>query len=102
MRAAHLWNVLTGKVVFGTTPGVGRVFVRCRLCGRVVPAWQVIISKRRPGDVVGCRCGSGDVQYARISWLSSAYWVLVRGVLIRRVLRRSPEWDPRIPYRPLS
>lgn len=98
MRAT-LKQWITPGYVFGTTPGVARVFMTCVRCRRVVPTWRLMASTRRPGYRMGCFCGSGEVRPTRISEWVAAYWVLVRGVLIRRLVFRCPDWDPRIPMR---
>lgn len=81
------------------TADVGRVFMVCYSCRRVVPAWRLIISKPRPNQRRGCVCGSGDVKSETIPEWRAGYWLLVRGFLIRRLIGRNAEWDPRLPLR---
>jgi hypothetical protein len=83
------------------TPDVGRLFMICHVCHRVVPSWRLVgHAKQMPH--LGCVCGCQHVRPARIPEVQAAYWVLVRGLLIRRLLgrkRQQSEWDPRLPWR---
>lgn len=102
IRDARTWLVLSGRVTVGSSPQVDRVFVICGDCGRVVPAWRCVMAKVQPGDRIGCGCGSGVVLPRVIPNWRAAWWVLVRGFLIRRVLgrrRKQEDWDPRLPVR---
>lgn len=93
-------GLLTGRAgTFGASDGVGRVFMACRKpgCGRVVPYWNLVIAKRERGQRAGCKCGGGDVSPMHIPEWKAAWWVLVRGLLIRSLLFRKTNWDPRMP-----
>lgn len=100
MTLRHLRDKLTGRVAIGASPQVSRVFLVCNDCQRVVPMWRCVIAKVRPGQKVGCTCGSGLVRPRRVSYATAAYWLVLRGIVVRRVLlrkRAQDEWDPRIP-----
>lgn len=77
------------------TPGVGRVFVRCDDCKRVVPHYRIT---GRLGKL-DCRCGGRVFRPATVSEWQAAWWVLVIGLLWRKTLCRKAEWDPRVPWR---
>lgn len=91
------WKRWRGSV-FGATPTVGRVFIACKQCRRVVPHWRTnrLATEHKP---IGCTCGSLSCAYTRLPEWKAAYWVLVRGLLIRKWILRARLWDPRIPYR---
>ena len=78
-----------------TTEGIGRVFLACHACGRVIPHWKVY---GRGGDG-RCRCGSNTFRPARIPEWKAAFYVLVLGWLWRKTIRKQAEWDPRMPVR---
>ena len=90
-------DVLSNRVVFGTTSEVGRLFMRCHDCQRVVPAWQLL--KATPGGLTGCRCGSTYVRPKAIPTWLAGWWIFVRGLLIRKWIKRDVNWDPRVPWR---
>ena len=96
-KLAHAWDVVTGKVVFGTTPGVSRVFLRCYECRRIVPNWRVL--KMTMDGPSGCKCGSQMVKPSKSGYLEGRYWLFVRGVVLRKWIARKTNWDPRIPWR---
>ena len=98
---AHVVGVLKGEYAFGASADVGRVFMRCHGCRRLVPYWHCVATKaqRSRGDGRGCKCGSPYVKTATISELRAAWWVLVRGWLWRGLIRRRENWDPRMPTR---
>jgi hypothetical protein len=101
MTTAHfLAKLRSGHYAYGTTPEVRRYFLRCLSCHSVVPLWRCVISKVKPGQRAGCVCGCSDVRPSRIPGYAAAYWLLVRGILIRKWILRLSDWDPRIPYRP--
>lgn len=90
-------DILNNRVVIGTTPGVGRLFMRCYDCQRIVPAWQLL--KAKPGGVAGCVCGCTYVKPKTLAWLPASYWLFLRGFVIRKWILRSEAWDPRVPWR---
>lgn len=83
---AHVWF---------TTPGVGRVFLGCDRCPRVVPHYQVY----GPHASGRCRCGSTQFRPRQIPEWRAAWWLLVVGWLWRKTLCRAAVWDPRLPVR---
>jgi hypothetical protein len=97
MTWQRLRDVFANRVVIGTTPDVGRLFVRCHDCSAVVPAWDLV--KTKIGGRTGCRCGSVHVRPKELGFVTAAWWLFVRGFLIRRALWRRDDWDPRIPWR---
>jgi len=96
---AHVRAALRGEHVLGASPDVGRVFMVCYECRRVVPAWRLVMSEAKPGTPIGCRCGSAHVKTATINALASGWWFFVRGLAWRKLVRRLKEWDPRVPVR---
>jgi len=99
LDAAHVRAFLKNEIAFGTTPAVGRVFVVCEKCRRVVPLWRCVTKKRSANQRTGCRCGCPNVQPSIIPEWKAAYWVLVRGLLWRKWILRKAEWEPRLPAR---
>lgn len=99
MRALwrHVWAALRGEHALGARPDVRRVFVCCKTCQRVVPIWRLIVKKIQPGQRLGCKCGKQEVETQRISEWRAAWWFLVRGLLVRYLILRRPDWDPRLP-----
>lgn len=93
---ARAWSKVTNV---GMTPGVGRNFLRCHDCRRVVPAWRLVREKLPKGERIGCTCGSTLVRGTFLGDWHAAWWVLVVGVLWRRTILRQSDWDPRIPTR---
>jgi hypothetical protein len=87
-------------VVF-STPDVGRVFLVCHTCHRVKPHWDISPSDADGEDGDGrCRhCGDNTVIPFRIPEWHAAWWVLVKGWLWRKTIRRKERWDPRLPWR---
>jgi hypothetical protein len=98
-----LWrDAKTRNRPFGTTDDSGRIFIACADCRRVIPVWRVVGHR---AEVVGqCpSCGHGDFKPRQIPNWKAAWWVLVRGWLIRRVLQgKTNDWDPRISWRQKS
>lgn len=90
---------LSRDYVLWTTPDVRRYFLRCASCGRTVPLWRCLSVRPEKGQIVGCKCGGQDVKPSQVSTLSAAYWLLIRGYLIRKLILRKHEWEPRIAYR---
>lgn len=75
----------------------GMMFMTCDKCQALVPHWRYCLSAEeyhRDG-VMGCTCGSIKVRPTIIPEWKAAWWVLVRGYLIRKVLQRKSNWDPR-------
>jgi hypothetical protein len=85
--------------VLWTTPDVRRYFLVCKDCRRTVPVWHYLSSKVQKGHRIGCKCGGQMVTPRQVPTLSAAYWLFVRGFLVRRLIQRKTDWDPRIPYR---
>ena len=96
MTWAHLRRWVWSDVTLWSTPEVRRVFMRCDRCRKVVPLWRMC--GRLPMRV-GCSCGCVKTWAANVPEWKAAYWLLVRGWLIRRVLLRREVWDPRMPLR---
>lgn len=70
------------------TPGVGRVFLVCRECQRVVPYYRVYGPKAH----MGCpHCANDTYRIARIPEWKAALWLLWGYV--------SRQGDPRMPIR---
>lgn len=46
---------------------------------------------------IGCTCGGIRIQPTRLRIHKSVWWFFVRGWLIRKVLLRKHNWDPRVP-----
>ncbi len=75
-----------------------RFFALCTTCHRVFPLWRAMMTAaeaKRLGRF-GCRCGGVRLQPAIIPGWQAAWWLLVRGWLIRHVLYRKTFWDPRM------
>lgn len=89
-----------GYLAFGT-PGVSRVFLACQKCRKVKPHYHLYAPR---GTVAKprCRCGSVYFTPIRISEVSAAFRVLVLGWLWRKVIRKYPHWDPRLPIREVA
>ena len=103
MTLDRLKDLFADRAVVGVQEGaVGRIFVRCHDCKRVVPAWRLL--KTKPSDgATGCDCGSMHVAPFVAPFLTAAWWLFVRGILIRKwMLRLSDNWDPRIPHRRIA
>jgi hypothetical protein len=83
--------------VLWTTPHVARVFMICDKCRQIVPSWRLVGLKLQKS---GCRCGCSKTWAMQIPEWKAAYWLLIRGWLIRKVLlRKTTNWDPRLPLR---
>ncbi len=94
----RLKDVLANKVVIGCADGMSRLFVRCFKCRAVVPAWN-IFGHPKERDRTGCKCGSQHVVPSSIGFWRGAWFYFVRGLLIRRLILRKSNCDPRIPKR---
>lgn len=79
-------------------PGVGRVFICCDECRRVIPHYTV---SGRHGRL-RCDCGGTVFRAATLPEWRAAWWVLAVGLLWRKTLRRRADWDPRVPLRLVS
>ena len=94
------WNTFRRRLwsdrVLWSSPGVLRVLLCCDRCRRVVPFWRMVGVMPRP---VGCVCGCSKVWPSNVPQWRAAYWLLVRGWLVRKLLCRLPDWDPRMPLR---
>lgn len=77
---------------------VGRVFLGCYRCRRVMPHWRAYATHPTPTDGV-CRCGATHFRPVRIPEWQAAIWVLVVGWLWRKTIRGETQWDPRMPVR---
>lgn len=78
---------------------VGRVFIACDGCGRVMPHYRVygrVVKKVTDGL---CVCGSTLFRPRRLPEWKAMWWVLVRGWFWRKTIRGESEWDPRMPVR---
>lgn len=87
-----------GKVAF-TEPGIGRVFLGCASCGRVMPHYKVygrVVEHIRDGM---CVCGGGMFKVTRLPDWKAMWWVLVVGWFWRKTVKKEVEWDPRMPIR---
>ena len=94
---AYVRGVLKNEIILGSTPGVGRLFMACDMCGRIVPLWRLVATAdRKKSYRMGCKCGSGQM---RFTWVP--FWkglsILTGAYLWRRVILRYKNWDPRIP-----
>ena len=87
-----------GERVAGATQHVGRIFLTCKECRRVVPRWRVIRAKVGRGKI-GCKCGCLYSQPRNIPEWQAAWWYLIRGRLVRGLILRRDDWEPRIPWR---
>ena len=76
-----------------------RAFATCHTCGRVFPHWHATMTAKeaKARGFVGCACGSMKIQPGLIPAWQSAWWFIVRGWLIRKVLLRKRTWVPRLP-----
>ncbi len=96
--AAHVFDALKGKHALGASEHVQRYFLVCMECRRIVPMWT-LVGDAKAMKRAGCKCGRGDVRPYPIGELRAAWWLLVRGLLIRKLLLRKASWEPRIPFR---
>jgi hypothetical protein len=85
------------RAVF-TTDDVGRVFLGCKECRRIMPHYRAYgpATKRGVGQ---CKCGSTMFRPIRIAEIRAAWWVVVVGWLWRKTIRKETLWDPRMPVR---
>lgn len=82
-----------------TSPGMGRIFIACDRCHRIMPHYRVYGRVvKRPTDGL-CKCGGALFRPRRINEVAAAWWVLVVGWLWRKTIRKEEEWDPRMPIR---
>lgn len=89
------------ETVAFATPEVGRFFLGCRRCARVVPQYRCYGSQDAPG--VGlCKCGNNTFSPMVIAEWRAAVWVLVIGWVWRKTIRGYEMWDPRIATRTIA
>lgn len=71
----------------------------CDSCKRVVPHWDTSMTEKeaKARGFIGCKCGNIRMRPSIIPWYQSAWWMLVRGWLLRKHLLRKRLWDPRVP-----
>lgn len=81
-----------------TTPDVGRIFIACDHCARVMPHYKVYGRMSKPTDGM-CRCGSRTYRPTRVPEWRAMLWVLVVGWFWRKTIQQETEWDPRMPIR---
>ena len=93
---AHLGRAWRHEHALGASPEVGRVFLCCRECRRVVPMWRLVGT--RPASAKGCRCGFQEMRPTHVSEIT-AWAFLIYGFVWRRLIRRLKDWDPRMPLR---
>jgi len=74
-------------------PGVGRMFMVCRECHRVVPYYRVYGPSERA--LTSCYCGHDTYRTAVIPNWKAALWLLWGFVLTRK-------GDPRLPIRKMD
>lgn len=87
------------EVLFSpATPNVGRVFMACKDCGRVRPAYEIVM-KAGTYKRLWCYCGSRYHKPVNLPTWRAAWWLLIVGVVWRKWVRRLPNWDPRMPCR---
>ena len=84
-------------VPFMPTWADGMMFMTCEKCHALVPHWRYCVTAEeyKAHGIIGCRCGSMHVRPSIIPEWKAAYWVLVRGYLIRKLVQRKANWDPR-------
>jgi hypothetical protein len=87
-----------GERVAFTTAEVGRFFLGCRRCARVVPQYRCYGSAKEPGAGL-CRCGGNEFSPMVIPEWKAALWVLIVGWLWRKTILQREMWDPRIAVR---
>lgn len=88
------------ETVAFTTPAVGRFFLGCRRCGRVVPQYRCYGSQTEQGIGL-CRCGNNTFSPTPIAEWRAALWVL-SCLVWRKWLRKREMWDPRIAVRQMD
>jgi hypothetical protein len=93
-RLMQLWRP---EAVAFATPEVGRFFLGCRRCARVVPQYRCYGSQDEPG-VGRCRCGNNTFSPMTIPEWRAALWV-VWCYVWRKKIRGYEMWDARIALR---
>jgi len=76
--------------------GIGRIFIACKECQRVMPHYRAYGPKEDPTSGM-CKCGGVLFRPTVLPEWKAAWWVLVRGWLIRKKLQKKELWDPRMP-----
>jgi hypothetical protein len=100
MEATNFYDVLKGRYAVGASPEVGRLFLVCKECRKVVPMWRCVATKENRLKRMGCKCGHQYVRPAHIPEWQAALWVVVVGLFWRRLIwQRKDDWDARIPWR---
>ncbi len=94
------WKYRPDGIAVFSTSEVGRTFLRCSACGRVVMHYWVCKAVGETGRT-GCPCGGIHVRSTRIPEWRAAYYVLSR-LVWRKWLLRKPYWDPRMPERTVT
>ncbi len=92
------WNWIRDDRVLFASPTVGRVFMVCTDCQRIRPAYELVM-KAGTFSKVGCACGSKYSKPTNPPVLRAVWWLLVKGYLWRKAIRRLTNWDPRLPMR---
>ncbi len=87
------------RLALWTTPEVGRFFLTCKDCQRVIPKWRVIKHRAKKNETGTCQCGCPYFQPRTIPEWKAAYWLLIRGWFWRKLICRNPDWEPRMPWR---
>lgn len=88
-----------GEVVAFSSPGVGRIFIACDRCRRVMPHYRVYGEVvKTPADGL-CKCGGAQFTPIQIAGWKAVAWVLLVGLVWRKWIRNEREWDPRMPIR---
>lgn len=92
---------MDNKVAMFATPDVGRVFLGCDKCRRVMPHYRAYGPVTMKGAGVCAGCGGTTFRPVRLPEWKAAWWVLVVGWLWRKTIRQEASWDPRMPIRTL-
>src|SRR5688572_18125666 len=80
-------------------PDQVRAFARCLQCRRVFPHWWAYMKaeEAKKRGKIGCPCGGMKLQPCIIPAWQAVWWFVVRGVVVRKLVLRKSNWDPRIP-----
>lgn len=88
---------MSERAVFATDD-VGRIFIGCRDCQRVMPHYRAYGPLEDPKSGI-CKCGSVLFRPIVIAGWKAALWVFVVGWFWRKTIRKKELWDPRMPIR---